>query len=141
MWQCKKCGEKIDDQFDECWNCAEVINDNVYKPYRSVFNPESKDIHDVFIHLFVFSINAFVLYIFSISTFSAFVTITIIFIFHLFNFFLSSPNNIDGFVPLIIITILLSIAIPSYNDYREKMELNNENTMKNSNSKENHVSK
>jgi len=22
MWQCDKCGEQIDDQFDSCWKCA-----------------------------------------------------------------------------------------------------------------------
>ena|ERR1041385_200380 len=22
MWDCPKCGEKIEDQFDSCWNCA-----------------------------------------------------------------------------------------------------------------------
>jgi hypothetical protein len=23
MWTCQKCGEKIEDQFDSCWKCAE----------------------------------------------------------------------------------------------------------------------
>ena len=22
MWKCEKCGEKIEDQFDDCWKCA-----------------------------------------------------------------------------------------------------------------------
>jgi len=24
MWNCPKCGEQIEDQFDSCWKCAEV---------------------------------------------------------------------------------------------------------------------
>jgi hypothetical protein len=22
MWTCQKCGEKVEDQFDSCWNCS-----------------------------------------------------------------------------------------------------------------------
>ena len=26
MWVCKKCNEKIDDNFDSCWNCTEEFD-------------------------------------------------------------------------------------------------------------------
>ena len=25
MWQCAKCGEQNDDQFEACWNCKEAV--------------------------------------------------------------------------------------------------------------------
>ncbi len=33
VWTCEVCNEKIDDNFDKCWNCAEV-KDNSIKSFK-----------------------------------------------------------------------------------------------------------
>ncbi|HEX8494312.1 MAG TPA: hypothetical protein VF658_15795 [Pyrinomonadaceae bacterium] len=36
MWRCLKCGEEVDDNFTECWNCRADKNGNLPEGYLSI---------------------------------------------------------------------------------------------------------
>ncbi|PCJ54690.1 MAG: hypothetical protein COA79_21495 [Planctomycetota bacterium] len=76
------------------------------------YTPPQKGISDIIIHLIVFIINASILYFFSINESFTLIVIPLFFFFHLINFIRSSPSNIDGFIPLLMLAILLSFAAP-----------------------------
>ena len=42
MWICKECNEKIEDNFDECWNCAVVTDDSVRLSKKVIIENKNK---------------------------------------------------------------------------------------------------
>ena len=57
MWTCKKCNEKIEDNFDECWNCA-VVKDESVKSFQKDTIENKSEGNNSRLYQFLFLITA-----------------------------------------------------------------------------------